>query len=562
VLDIDYNVSKEFNNFSLTPFAIMKSMDSWQQQSTAAWTELYKEFAAHSQKISESWSDALLKIGTSKEDLQSRETVSSRNYTDKNNTKKNNKKKMRALVLQGGGAVGAFQAGAFKALYEKITREDRENGNDGRPLFDIIAGTSIGAVNAAVLVSHVIENKTWKGSPEKLIEFWEYLSCPTPDITEISANWKKEHDKNNPNAASAEAARRYYSVKEFLKSGVDKVYSPLPPREDAKFFDQENKRVLYDKRPLQKSIEKFVKFPIATSYEKGEPRLLVISIDASEGIPVTFDSYEKGRDLNGKAIRKTVYYGQSSQEEKKQQQQPERQQQPIIVEYNEGIKINHVMASASRQEFYDYEEISGRKFWDGGMLSNTPIRELIDAHKDFWEYRIGSKELEDSILEKADFNVPDLELYMINLWHSNDNTAPSDPDGMTERHRDIRLHDQYYVKEPILLTHYKRLIEELVRLGTGKNSHNNNDHNLKREINKILRNYTTSIDAAEIPKTYLNIIKSQFEITKIESVERRDDQDTIAAKDSDFTSETINKLIKDGYESTRRNYPQYILQQQ
>ena len=93
------------------------------------------------------------------------------------------------------GAIGAFQAGAFKALYEKITKEDKENGNDGRPLFDIIAGTSIGAINAAVIVSHVIENKTWRGSSEMLIEFWEYLSCPTPDIMKVSANWKKEYDK-------------------------------------------------------------------------------------------------------------------------------------------------------------------------------------------------------------------------------------------------------------------------------------------------------------------------------------------------------------------------------
>jgi NTE family protein len=73
---------------------------------------------------------------------------------------------------------------------------------------------------------------------------------------------------------------------------VEKVYSPLPPREDEKFFDQENKRVLYDKQPLRKSIEKFVKFPIATSYERGEPRLLIVSVDATEGVPVTFDSYE------------------------------------------------------------------------------------------------------------------------------------------------------------------------------------------------------------------------------------------------------------------------------
>ncbi|HEX2405865.1 MAG TPA: patatin-like phospholipase family protein, partial [Nitrososphaeraceae archaeon] len=445
-------------------------------------------------------------------------------------------------------------AGAFKALYEKITKEDKENGNEEeRPLFDIIAGTSIGAINAAVLVSYVIENKTWRGSPEKLIEFWEYLSCPTPDITKISADWKKVHDKNNPNAASAEAARRYYSVKEFLKSGVDKVYSPiLPPKVDEKFFDQANKRSLYSKQPLQKSIEKFVKFPLATDYKNGEPRLLVVSTDVAAGIPVTFDSYEKGKDLNGKEIRNIVYnIGTSQGEEKKQQ--------PQVIEYNNGINIQHIMASASLPEFYEYEEIGGRKFWDGGILSNTPIRELIQAHKDFWEYKIGSKELENSILEEASFNVPDLEIYIVNLVHSDDNVVPSDPDGITERHKDIKLHDQYYVKESILLTHYTDLIEKLIQLVKSKNN-NNNNYGLKNDINRILQNYAVSIDITEIPKKYLEIIKTQFEITRLETIERRDDHDTISAKDGDFTSETINKLIKDGYESAWRKFPQFMLQ--
>jgi hypothetical protein len=221
------------------------------------------------------------------------------------------------------------------------------------------------------------------------------------------------------------------------------------------------------------------------------------------------------------------------------------------------------MASASAPEFYDYEEISGRKFWDGGMLSNTPIRELIQAHKDFWEYKIGSKELENSILEEATLSVPDLELYIINLWHSSDNVAPSDPDGMTDRLRDIIVHDQYYVKESILVTHYIHLIEKLIQLGTSKNNNNNDNNELKKEINKILQNYIASIDITEeIPKKYLDIIKASFEITKIESIDRRDNDDTISAKDGDFTSETIDKLIKDGYESTWRKYPQSIWQQQ
>ena len=61
--------------------------------------------------------------------------------------------KERALVLQGGGSLGAFEAGAYKALYERLSEKDTEEGRKGRSTFDIVAGTSIGAINAAVLVS-------------------------------------------------------------------------------------------------------------------------------------------------------------------------------------------------------------------------------------------------------------------------------------------------------------------------------------------------------------------------------------------------------------------------
>ncbi len=84
-------------------------------------------------------------------------------------------KVQRALVLQGGGALGAYQAGVFKSLYEKIKRNQSDDSNDV-PLFDIVAGTSIGAINGAILVSYFLENKTWKGSAERLESFWKYLS--------------------------------------------------------------------------------------------------------------------------------------------------------------------------------------------------------------------------------------------------------------------------------------------------------------------------------------------------------------------------------------------------
>ena len=274
----------------------------------------------------------------------------------------------RAIVLQGGGALGAYQVGAFKSLYEKIKEMQDVSSEKDVPLFDIIAGTSIGAINGAILVSYFVENKTWDGASEKLETFWKYLSAPTPNIQEASKQWKIEHEKGNPSIASEESARRYYSVKEFSKTGVEKVFKPIyPPKQDNKFCDSQNQWLVYDNQPLRNSIEKFGRFPIATSFEKGEPRLLVVSVDAAEGTTVTFDSYESEQG------KRESEYGDS------------HLGKSIIIHYDEGIGIKHLIASSCLPETYAYEDIDGRKFWDGGLLSNTPIKELINAHKRFWE---------------------------------------------------------------------------------------------------------------------------------------------------------------------------------
>jgi NTE family protein len=64
----------------------------------------------------------------------------------------------------------------FQALVEKLSEEDetkRNIKNEKRPLFDIVAGTSIGAMNAAVVVSDIIEGKSWKDSAIDLVRFWK-----------------------------------------------------------------------------------------------------------------------------------------------------------------------------------------------------------------------------------------------------------------------------------------------------------------------------------------------------------------------------------------------------
>jgi NTE family protein len=74
----------------------------------------------------------------------------------------------RALVLQGGGALGAYEVGVLKVLFDKLI-EGKGSGKKEGPLFDIVAGTSMGAMNAAVLISNIVNrNKTWEEAAEEL----------------------------------------------------------------------------------------------------------------------------------------------------------------------------------------------------------------------------------------------------------------------------------------------------------------------------------------------------------------------------------------------------------
>ncbi|MGC2685293.1 MAG: hypothetical protein WA323_25840, partial [Candidatus Nitrosopolaris sp.] len=74
------------------------------------------------------------------------------------------------------------------------------------------------------------------------------------------------------------------------------------PLIDSRFFDPSNTWYIYDNKPLKESLEKFARFPISTSFEKGEPRLLLVAVDVQEGAAVIFDSYEK-EDGTRKSIR-------------------------------------------------------------------------------------------------------------------------------------------------------------------------------------------------------------------------------------------------------------------
>ena len=120
-------------------------------------------------------------------------------------------KEERAMILQGGGSLGAFEVGAYKAGYQFIKYRDNKAGNTERPIFDIVAGTSIGAINSAIVISYVIENKTWEGSAERLIDFWNYISAESiPDrFADQMMWWWGYWNKIFTDVATGETARRY-----------------------------------------------------------------------------------------------------------------------------------------------------------------------------------------------------------------------------------------------------------------------------------------------------------------------------------------------------------------
>jgi predicted acylesterase/phospholipase RssA len=448
----------------------------------------------------------------------------------------------RVLVLQGGGSLGAYEAGAYKALYEMVTKKDNERGFKGKPLIDIVAGTSIGAINSAVLVSYVVENNTWEGSAERLNEFWEYLSKESSldHIPGFEAWWDYLHNNVNRGIATGEAARRYYTAKEFSVTGVPTAFSFLMPQLDTKFFDPQNIWYRFDSGPLKRSLERFAKFPIATTFDGKasltQPRLILVSVDVAEGATVTFDSYEK-EDGSRKSE-----YGKYIVKDGKEMGFTH------IIRYNNGITADQVIASASvplnfgyiplEVESYNDDTSSYGKniryFWDGGIMSNTPLTQVVVLHRRYWLKRMGFKH-----------TVPRLNIGIVNVHPTNQDTIPWDRDGVINRREDITYSDRTYSDQQTLLlvSDYVDLARELIKIAK--------DHGVKDDvINSLLHRKTMNHGLAIRPRTYSDILEGQYEIGKVIRVNRKNDEYTISNKIFDFSSKTINQLRESGYSNT------------
>jgi NTE family protein len=450
--------------------------------------------------------------------------------------------KERALVLQGGGALGAYEAGAYKALYEFLSKKDEKEGNKGRPIFDIIAGTSIGAMNSAVLTSYVVENGTYEGSAERLIDFWNYLSKESnADANPWFKPWWDHLHNVDKAIATGEAARRYYSAKEFAVTGVPHVFSPLTPLYDRRFFDFfGNIWYRFSNEPLRKSLERFAKFPIATSREENQPRLILVSVDVADGVPVVFDSYAKED-----GSRKTEYGRNLKQEDGKEIGFEH------VIRYNDGITLDQVMASGCYPVNFDYSllevesyssdpDFSGqyrkeiRRFWDGGMLTNTPLSQLVLLHRQYWYKIRGIKD-----------KVPTLVVAVINVHPTSQTEIPTDHDGVVSRNNDITFSDRTHREQEILLliSDYVDLVKDLIRIAK--------DNGVEEKVITDLLNQRTKYHGIGLrPRLNREIIEGRFDIEEIYRIERKNDENTISEKTYDFSIGTVAALLKSGYEDS------------
>jgi NTE family protein len=209
-----------------------------------------------------------------------------------------------ALVLQGGGALGAYQAGVYEALA----------GAGYAP--DWFAGISIGAINASILAGNAPERRL-----EKLRVFWEQVTSACPWPVPIAG----EIGHQLFNRTSAGIAALYGLPGFFLHRFPPALFAPR---------GSDAARSIYDTSPLAETITRLVDFNRINS---GDTRLSLGAVDVRTGDSVYFDSTQR------------------------------------------TIGVEHVMASGALPPGFPPICIDGEYFWDGGLLSNTPLHYLFET---------------------------------------------------------------------------------------------------------------------------------------------------------------------------------------
>src|SRR4051794_3582347 len=216
-----------------------------------------------------------------------------------------------ALLLQGGGALGAYQGGVYEALSEANIHPDW------------IAGISIGAINAAIIAGNPPNARV-----DRLREFWTQVTSSAPwhwpgnpfiDLAQ-SDDTRNLLNQTSANLAAAFGAAGFFSARPLMP-----WLQPGGTLASTSF---------YDTKQLKDTLERLVDFDRLNA---GMTRFSAGAVNVRSGNFVYFDT--------------TTH----------------------------KITPEHVMASGALPPGFPAVEIDGEHYWDGGLVSNTPLQWVIES---------------------------------------------------------------------------------------------------------------------------------------------------------------------------------------
>ena len=211
----------------------------------------------------------------------------------------------RILVLQGGGALGAYQAGVYDALAAA--------GEMPR----WVAGISIGAINAALIAGNPSERRV-----QRMHEFWGT----------VTSSWAGWGLAGSP-GAQLHGLLNDFSAATGVVFGLPGFFAPRFPPAPMQPAGTQGARSFYDTAPLRETLERLVDFDLLND---GSMRLAVGAVNVHSGNFAYFDTARQRLDAR------------------------------------------HIMASGALPPGFPPVEIDGEWYWDGGLVSNTPLQYVLD----------------------------------------------------------------------------------------------------------------------------------------------------------------------------------------
>jgi NTE family protein len=382
------------------------------------------------------------------------------------------------LILQGGGSLGAFGCGVFKALANSNIK------------IDIIAGTSIGGLNASIIAGSKGEDP-----PEKTLEqYWlELGEDNAANLNSPFLEWLARYPiltpppLPSPTPTTGHSAMTHISqvksVVSFYSSAIygnNKIFVPRWRPDfafsDPQYFTPDKWTYMYDHSPLVKTAEKYIDYNKLQPNGKSNSRLIITAVNVMTAEPLIFDSA-------------------------KQQ-----------------ITSKHILAATGYPSYYfPWAEVEeGVYAWDGSLLSNTPLREVIDASP-----------------------VKDKRVFLVENYPKRSDALPDNLLEVQHRARDIMFSDKtiHNIQMSKTITYYLRLINDLYKM---LEDHFSSEK--KEDIEKF----------EKIRARYKKVSEEHgAEIKRVHYITRSEPFPSLY-ENADFSAETIKASIKDGESKTNQ----------